>query len=143
MRCTRISSAPVSPTYKGRILGIVVLAVAQFTIGVIHVFFGFWLLYATSHISAQSPLIYSVYTLAFGVLTLFCAYGIWRGRSWGWHGTVAVSLFVIVADALTLLNLPSILGIPKLAAAAEIVYSLIVLLYLSQKHIRAQYKVYE
>jgi len=124
-------------------LGIVVLAVAQFTIGIIHVFFGFWLLYATSRISAQSPLIYSVYTLAFGVLTLFCAYGIWRGRSWGWHGTVAVSLFVIVANALTLLNLPSILGIPKLAAAAEIVYSLIVLLYLSQKHIRAQYKVYE
>jgi hypothetical protein len=70
-----MSRASVFPTYKGRILGIVVLAVAQFTIGIIHVFFGFWLLYATSHISAQSPLIYSVYTLAFGVLTLFCAYG--------------------------------------------------------------------
>ena len=147
MRRTRISSAPVSPTYKGRILGIVVLAVAQFTIGVIHVFSGFLLLFAspstTFILSAQLPEIYSVYTLAFGVLTLFCAYGIWRGRSWGWHGTVAVSLFVIVADALALLNLPSIPGIPKLAAAAEIVYSLIVLLYLSQKHIRAQYKVYE
>ena len=147
MRCTRISSAPVSPTYKGRILGIVVLAVAQFTIGVIHVFSGFLLLFAspstTFILSAQLPEIYSIYTLAFGVLTLIFTYGIWRGRSWGWNGTVAVSLFVIVADALTLLNLPSIPGIPKLAAAAEIVYSLIVLLYLSQKHIRAQYKVYE
>ena len=147
MRCTRISSAPVSPTYKGRILGIVVLAVAQFTIGVIHVFSGFLLLFASPSanfiLSAQLPEIYSIYTLAFGLLTLIFTYGIWLGRSWGWNGTVAVSLFVIVADSLTLLNLPSIPGIPKLAAAAEIVYSLIVLLYLSQKHIRAQYKVYE
>ena len=121
-------------------MGIVVLAVAQFMIGIIHVFYGFWLLYATSHISAQSPLIYSVYTLAFGLLTLIFTYGIWLGRSWGWNGTVAVSIFVIVADALTLLNLPSIPGIPKLAAAAEIVYSLMVLLYLSQTHVRAAYK---
>ena len=135
-----MSSVHVFPTYKGRILGIVALTAAQFTIGIIHVFFGFWLLSATSNISAQSPLIYSIYTLAFGVLTLICAYGIWRGKSWGWHGTVAVSLFVIAADALALLNLPSITGIPRLAAAAEIVYSLIVLLYLSQKHVRNKYK---
>jgi uncharacterized membrane protein (DUF2068 family) len=137
-----MSNVPVFPTYKGRILGIVVLTVAQFLIGSIHVFFGVWLLSATSDISAQSPLIYSIYTLVFGLLALICAYGIWRGKSWGWHGTVAVSLFVIAADALTLLNLPSIPGIPRLAAAAEIAYSLAVLLYLSQKHVRAKYKAY-
>ena len=143
MRCARISSAPVFPTYKGRILGIVVLAVAQFTIGVIHVFSGFLLLFAspstTFILSAQLPEIYGIYTLAFGLLTLIFTYGIWLGRSWGWNGTVAVSIFVIVADALALLNLPSI---PKLAAAAEIIYSLMVLLYLSQTHVRAKYKIF-
>jgi len=110
-------------------------------IGGIHVLFGAWLLSATISISAASPLVYSIYTLAFGVLTLICAYGIWRGKNWGWQGTVAVSLFVIAADALTLLNLSSIPGIPKFAGAAEIPYSLIVLLYLSQKHVRAKYNV--
>jgi hypothetical protein len=49
------------------------------------------------------------------------------GKSWGWFGTVSTLLFVIVADALTLLNFPSI---PKLAAAAEIGYRVFVLLYL-------------
>jgi hypothetical protein len=127
--------------------GIMVLTVAQFTIGVIHVFSGFLLLFAspstTFILSAQLPEIYSIYTLAFGLLTLIFTYGIWLGRSWGWNGTVAVSLFVIVADALTLLNLPSIPGIPKLAAAAEIIYSLMVLLYLSQTHVRAKYKIFK
>jgi uncharacterized membrane protein (DUF2068 family) len=135
-----MSRAPVFPTYKGRTLGIVILTAAQFLIGSIHVFFGVWLISATSTISAQSPLIYSSYTLAFGVLTLICAYGIWRGKSWSWHGTVTVSLFVIAADALTLLDLPSIPGIPKMAAIAEITYSLAVLLYLLQKHVRTKYK---
>jgi uncharacterized membrane protein (DUF2068 family) len=128
-------------------LGIVVLAVAQFTIGVIHVFSGFLLLFAspstTFILSAQLPEIYSIYTLAFGLLTLIFTYGIWLGRSWGWNGTVAVSTFVIVTDALALLNLPSIPGIPKLAAAAEIIYSLMVLLYLSQTHVRAKYKIFK
>jgi uncharacterized membrane protein (DUF2068 family) len=126
-------------------LGIIVLAVAQFTIGVIHVFSGILLLFAspstTFILSAQLPEIYSIYTLAFGLLTLICTYGIWLGRSWGWTGTVAVSIFVIVADALAFLNLPRVPGIPKLAASAEIVYSLMILLYLSQTHVRAKYKV--
>jgi hypothetical protein len=106
-----MSSASGFPTYKGRILGIVVLTAAQFTIGIIHVFFGVWLVFAESSVfimSTQPSVIYTIYTLAFGVLTLICAYGIWRGNRWGWHGTIAVSIFVIVADALTLLNLPSI-----------------------------------
>jgi hypothetical protein len=52
------------------------------------------------------------------------------GKSWGWFGTVSTLLFVIVADALTLLNFPSIPSIPKLAAGAEIGYRVFVLLYL-------------
>jgi hypothetical protein len=134
-------------TYRGRSLGIVTLTIAQLLIGIIHVFSGLWLLTAGSladfMISAQPPLIYSIYTLIFGLLTLVFTVGIWLGTSWGWIGTIAVSIFVGVADALTLLNLPSIPGIPRLAAAAEIMYSLIILLYLSQTHVRIKYKIFK
>jgi hypothetical protein len=50
-------------------------------------------------------------------------------------------MFVIAVDALTLLNLPSIPGIPKAAAVPEIIYSLLVLLYLSQTHVRIKYDI--
>ena len=130
-------------TYKGRSLGIVTLTIAQSLIGTIHVFSGLWLL-ATSLstefvISAQSPVVYSVYTLTFGLLTLIFASGIWLERSWGWIGTIVVSVFVVVADALTLAGLPSIPSIPRSAAVAEIVYSLIVVLYLFQPRVRMRY----
>ena len=131
--------------YRGRSLGIIILTAAQLLVGVIHVFFGLWLLIAgslaDSAISAQFPLVYSVYTLVFGLLTLVFAVGIWLRTSWGWIGTFAVSLFVIVADALTLLNLSSIPGIPPSAAGVEIIYSLLVLLYLSQTYVRIKYKI--
>jgi hypothetical protein len=131
--------------YRGRSLGIIILTAAQLLVGVIHVFFGLWLLIAgslaDSAFSAQSPLVYSVYTLVFGLLTLVFAVGIWLRTSWGWIGTFAVSLFVIVADALTLVNLPSIPGIPPSAAGVEIIYSLLVLLYLSQTHVRIKYHI--
>jgi len=131
--------------YRGRSLGIIILTAAQLLVGVIHVFFGLWLLIAgslaDSAISAQSPLVYSVYTLVFGLVTLVFAVGIWLRTSWGWIGTFAVSLFVIVADALTISNLPSIPGIPPSAAGIEIIYSLLVLLYLSQTYVRIKYKI--
>jgi hypothetical protein len=127
--------------YRGRILGIVVLVVAQFLIGIIHVSSGVLLLLQgiieTFSTSMQVPEIYSVYTLVFGLLIFIFAYAIWIGNRWGWIGTVTVSIFVILVDSLTLLNLPSIPGIPKFAAVAEIVYSLLILLYLSQTHVRA------
>src|SRR3990170_1002458 len=94
--------------YRGRSLGIIILTAAQLLVGVIHVFFGLWLLIAgslaDSAISAQSLLVYSVYTLVFGLLTLFFTVGIWLSTNWGWIGTFAVSMFIIVADALTLVN---------------------------------------
>jgi len=132
------------PTYKGRSIGIVTLTLAQSMIGSIHVFSGLWLLTTGSSadfaVSAQSPLIYSVYTLIFGLLTLIFASGIWLERSWGWIGTITVSILVVVADALTLLGLPSIPDIPRSAAAAEIAYNLIVVLYLSQPRVRMKCK---
>jgi hypothetical protein len=74
-----MSGAPVFPTYRGRILGIVVLTAAQFMIGIIHVFSGVWLVFVGSSafmFSTQPSLVYGIYTLAFGILTLTCAYGI-------------------------------------------------------------------
>ncbi len=95
----------------------------QSLIGAIHVFFGLWLLSIS-----MMDYIYSIYTVFFGLAALFFAFGLWIRKGWGWFGTVSTLLFVTIADALTLLNLPSI---PKFAAAAEIVYSVILLLYLS------------
>ena len=120
------------PTFRGRNLGMVVLVVAQLLIGTIHVFSGFLLLFS-------NPTIYSIYTLVFGMSILIFAYGLWFRRSWGWNGTVVISAFVIVADLLTVFNLPSIPGIPKLAAAGEIGYSLLILSYLFQTTVRSSY----
>ena len=68
-----------------------------------------------------------------GCLMLVFAIYLWRGKKAGWIGTIAVSVFVIAADTLTLLNQPSIPGIPKAPAIAEITYSTIVLGYLLKR----------
>jgi hypothetical protein len=138
-----MNSARSFPTIRGRTTGIFSLTVVQFLIGGIHVFFGLWLLTATGNFNIlQEPTqIYNIYTLTFGLLVVLFTYGIWMDKSWGWIGTVATLLFVTLVDALTLLNLPSIPGIPKFAVGTEIVYSLLVLLYLSQRHVRTKYKI--
>ena len=124
--------------YKGRSIGIVILTAAQLSIGAIHIFFGL-LLFAFEVSLFQATLAYDVYTVFFGLLTLVFAVFIWQGKKSGWIGTVAVSIFVSVADVLKLLNLPSIPGIPKFAAPTEIVYSLIVMFYLSRNDVRKKY----
>jgi len=120
--------------YRGRSLGIVILTAAQLLIGAIHVLFGFLLL--GSETILKATVAYDVYTIAFGALVLVFAVFICQGKKTGWVGTVAVSIFVSVADALTLLTLPSIPGIPKFAAPTEIIYSIFVVAYLLQTHIR-------
>ena len=129
---------PPQIIYKGRSIGIVILVAAQLIIGAIHVFFGF-LLFAFEVSFLQSTLAYDVYTVVFGLLTLVFAVFIWRGKKSGWIGTVAVSIFVSVADALVLLNLPSIPGIPPFAAPTEIIYSVIVVFYLLRNDVRKKY----
>jgi len=139
----------VSPLeYKGRALGIVALVASQVLIGFVHVLFGFWLLVASRGAPFVSVVgmtsasgIYSVYTSIFGFLTLLFAVPLWLQKRWGWVGTFAVLVFVVVADSLTLLDLPSIPGIPKFAGFGEITYSILVMVYLLQAHIRAKYKI--
>ncbi len=142
--CGCLTNVRSPVTYRGRTLGIVTLAISQLLIGVIHFLSGLWLLTAGSStdfvLSSQSLLIYNIYTLIFGLLTLVFTVGIWFVNSWGWIGTVVVSVFVMVADVLAFLNLPSIPGIPQFAAVVEIMYSLIVLFYLSQSHVRIRFK---
>jgi hypothetical protein len=136
------------PTYRGRSIGVVFLVAAQILVGFIHVVFGVWML-ASPHVgpfagilgSSSGPDIYSIYTIAFSLLTLLFAAGLWRQKRWGWFGTVAIAIFVIIADSLTLLNLPSIPGNPKFAGFGEISYSVLVLIYLSQRHLRIKYQI--
>ena len=134
--------------YKGRSLGIVFLIAAQVLVGFIHIVFGFWLLTALwIHSSvdiiglSSAAGIYSVYTIVFGFLTLLFAVLLWLQKRWGWVGTLAVLVFVIVADSLTLLDLPSVPGIPKFAGYGEITYSVLVILYLFQAHVRTKYRI--
>jgi hypothetical protein len=126
-------------TYKGRSIGIAVLTVAQIAIGLIHVFSGLLLLGSEIATNSQFSIAYDVYTAVFGALILLFAVFIWRGKKIGWAGTIAVSLFVIAADGLTLLNLPSIPGIPKLPAYTEIAYSVFVVGYLCLGHVRRKF----
>jgi hypothetical protein len=121
------------PTFRGRFFGVAALVAAQYGIGALHFAVGLALLVL------GTPDVYSVYTLSFSVLTILFAYGLWKGKRLGWIGTVAVALFVIAADSLTLLDLPSIPGIPDFAGFGEITYSAIAVLYLCQAHVRAKY----
>jgi hypothetical protein len=133
-----MSKKPI-PTYKGRSLGITVLTVAQLIIGAIHVFFGLLLLAFENPTFISASATSDVYTFVFGLLALVFAVFIWQRKKWGWIGTVAVSLFVIVADSLTLLDLPSIPGIPKFPAITEIAYSFLVVIYLLQTSVKKKY----
>ena len=134
-----MSKKPTPITYKGRSLGIAVLTVAQLIIGAIHVFFGLLLLAFENISFIQATAAYDVYTFVFGLLALVFVVFIWQGKKAGWVGTVTVSLFVIAADSLTLLDLPSIPGIPKFAGFTEIAYSVLIIVYLSTSQIRKKY----
>ena len=81
----------------------------------------------------QATVTYDVYTIVFGILSAVFALFIWNDKKTGRVGTIAVLVFVSVADTLTLLDLPSIPGMPKAPALAEIAYSLIIILYLSKR----------
>jgi hypothetical protein len=136
-----------SLTYKGRSIGLMAVVAAQLVVGFIHVIFGVWLLSAqispfAEVVTSSSPIIYSIYTVIFSFLTLAFAVPLWIQKRVGWVGTVAVLLFVVAADSLTLLNLPSVPGIPKLAGLGEITYSILILVYLMQGYIRATYRIY-
>jgi hypothetical protein len=126
-------------TFKGRSLGIIILVVSQLIIGAIHAVFGLLLLAYENLAFLPTTAVYDVYTFIFGLLVLVFSVLIWLGRKFGWIGTIAISLFVIVADSLTLLDLPSIPGIPKFAGFTEIAYSILVVGYLLQTEVRRKY----
>jgi hypothetical protein len=138
LRRSQMTKHPI-PTYKGRSIGVFVLTIAQLLIGAIHVFFGLMLLVFENLSFTQTTVVYDVYTIVFGLLTVVFAIFIWQGKKAGWGGTISVSLFVIVADSLTLLDLPSIPGIPKFAGFGEITYSVLIIVYLFTRQIREKY----
>jgi hypothetical protein len=135
-----MTSQVPSIVYKGRSLGILVVVTAQLLVGTIHVASGIWLLGYELTAQASPNFAYDVYTLTFGALTLVFAGLVWQQKKLGLIGTITVAVFVIAADALTLLDLPSIPGIPKVAGFAEIAYSLLIVLYLLQTGVRSRFK---
>ena len=131
-------------TFRGRFLGIAVLVVIQLINGLIHAFSGLALLlehYIPMAASSNAPSIFSFYTLTYGILTIIFTYLLWKGKRLGWIGTVAVSLFVIIADTLTIFDLLIFLGIIKTAGIGEIPYCLIIIVYLIQDHVRSKYNI--
>jgi hypothetical protein len=134
-----MSSKPPLPTiFKIKGLGIAILTVAQLFIGTVHLFIGLLLIVTPTPFMA-STLVYDVYTVVFGLLVDVFAVLVWQGKKAGWIGTVAVSFFVIVADSLAVLNLPSIPGIPKFAGPTEIAYSIFIVAYLMVPHVRKKF----
>ena len=143
-----MSGTRVPITYRGRNIGTFVLVAAQVLVGFIHIVFGFWMLsaprlepFAGIVGSSSTSDIYSVYTIVFSLLTLIFSVGLWLEKRWGWVGTFAVLGFVVVADSLTLLDLPSVPGIPKFAGFGEITYSVLAIVYMLQAHVRTKYKI--
>ena len=125
-------------------MGIGVLVAIQVINGLIHTFFGLVLVlgsYVPFAFSSNALSVFSFYTLVYGILTLIFTYWLWNGKRLGWIGTVAVALFVIIADVLTVLDLLTFLGIIKTAAIGEIPYSLVTVLYLIQNHVRTKYGI--
>lgn len=121
---------PKPPLIYGRTLGVVALTATQVLIGVIHIISGALLFTYENFTRLPATAAYDIYTLVYGLMVLIFAVYFWRGKWIGWIGTVAVSTFVIAADSLALLDFPTVSGIPKGPAAAEIIYSVIVIGYL-------------
>ena len=132
-------------TFKNRYLGILFLVIVQLIVGVIHIFFGLALISGNFSFDSYplTPTIYSIYTLVYGCLAVFFTYLVWKGKRLGWIGTVAISLFVIVVDALAVFNFTNILSIPapKFAAIGEIPFNILVIVYLLQYHVRSKYNI--
>jgi len=128
---------------RGRLIGVFVLVIVQFFVGVIHIFFGLSILFGSFSLASYSitPTAYSVYTLVYGCLTFVFTYFVWTGKRIGWIGTSAVSLFVIIADILAASSLFNVIGIPRIAGLGEIPYSLVILIYLLQNHVRLKYSI--
>ena len=125
-------------TYKGRSIGIIVFTSLQLLIGAIHALSGI-LLIASGESVWQATEAYNVYTTVFGLLVMVFAVFVWQGKKEGWIGTIAVSVFITIADLCRVLNLPSIPGIPSFAPPVEIAYSIIVIIYLSLPHVRRKF----
>ena len=63
------------------------------------------------------------------------------GKRSGWIGTWVISAFVILVDTTAVFSLFNVLGIPKFAALGEVPYSLFILFYLIEDHIRSKYNI--
>jgi hypothetical protein len=132
-------------TIKGRSFGIFLLTIVQLINGLIHTYYGLAMVSGIYSVEAFSvlPMVYSIYTLAYGLLNLIFIYLFWVGKRSGWFGTMLVSLFVLIVDVFAILNLMNFLGITafSMAVFGEILYSTLLVVYLLQAHVRSKYNL--
>ena len=139
-----MSKTRTDVTFKGRYIGLLFLIIIQGFVGFIHIIFGFALILDLYSFPFSIELtVYSVYTLVYGSLSVVFAYLLWMNNRLGWIGTFVVSLFVIFVDLMAVSGLLNILCIPfpVFAASGEIPYSLFVILYLIQNHVRSKFRI--
>lgn len=139
-----MSKTRADVTFKGRYIGLLFLIIIQVFVGFIHVMFSFAsILELYSFPFSLVLTVYSVYTLVYGSLSVVFAYLLWMNNRLGWIGTFVVSLFVIFVDLLAVSGLLNFLFIPfpVFAASGEIPYSLLVILYLIQNHVRSKFRI--
>ena len=122
-------------SFKGKYSGVLVLVILQALGGIIHAVIGLGFGFAGS-----GELVYNIYTFLYGVFSIIFVYGLWAGKKSGWLGTIIVSLFIIVVDVSAVLGVSLIAVVPRMAALGEIVYCLVVLVYLLQPKIIQVFK---
>ena len=77
-------------SFKGKYLGVLILAIVQTLVGVIHVVSGLILLFASNMLPLPIPVDvgYGSYTFLYGLLSVLFSYGLWSGKRLGWIGTL-------------------------------------------------------
>lgn len=126
-----------------KVIGIIVLVIAQFHNGVIHTVSGLGLLFAPNNgiLAVPSPIlgvVFCFYTLIYGLLSLFFASGLLLGKRWGWIGTALISMFVVFSfSAMVIWN--NLRSFPDLTGVFDITYSIIISAYLFQPHVRRMF----
>ena len=120
--------------------GVTVLAILQLLVGAVDILTGVLLLVAGTTLAIVGfgmsaafafmliPL--SIVLFAFGAISFILAYGLWKGRQWGWISSTILASIGLALGVLSLLG-------GELASVATIVIEAIILIYLSTYNVRA------
>jgi len=124
--------APSPAPTAARPTGITILAILAAIGGVLGLLAGFALLFAGTVLFGGLGALLGIAVLAYAALFVSFAYGAWTLKPWAWPLGVAVTIYGIILQVI------SIVGGENLAGnAAGIVLDGVILYYLNQPHIKA------